>query len=427
LLLLVASWFAAPLAAAAAEDQDDPNAAPAAPPTPVASPAPASGFPEATGVTDAGMPSPVGDAEWSRRYVQARAQMLAGRFAEAAAQFAALVTSSREVSQQILAREQADICGRWARGGLVLVRGAELSMGRARAAATLGDRRSTDELGILYTAAVVYGLGTGITLDFWTEPDSAAAGILPALALAGGSVALIYLLDNPENLHYGVAQAITSGLWVGLEEGLAWTLWNQARALSTNEWSARTVATVLWATSTAGAVVGGALGTAYGTTPGRASLTGSAALWSALVVGLLSAAVVTDSPTADDTYLLISALALNGGAVTGAIIGKDVSPSIARVRFIDLGALSGGIVAGGIYLAASNGHPGTRGLSAVLAAGIAGGVLAAWRLTAGMEPDYPRPGGLSPAAAATVAPSLLPSASHGRGVDGMVVGLAGEF
>src|SRR4029077_6218227 len=111
---------------------------------------------------------------------------------------------------------------------------------------------------------------------------------------------------------------------------------------------------------------------------------GSAALWTGLVVGLLGAAAVADSPSADDSFLLLSALGLNGGAVAGVIIGKDVSPSIARVRFIDLGALAGGILTGGIYLAASNGHPSTRGMTGMLALGITGGLVAAWQLTGNM-------------------------------------------
>ncbi|HET6149895.1 MAG TPA: hypothetical protein VFH68_20310 [Polyangia bacterium] len=400
------------------------------PPSPSQRAAPGAAQPPAAAGGAAAPAGPLGDAEWSQRYVQARASMLAGRFAEAAAQFAALVSSGREESQQILAREQADICDRWARGGFVLLRAADLPAAQARAAESLLDRRSVDELGILYTASVLYGLGTGLTLDFWTEPSSAAGAILPALALGGGAAGLVYMLDRPQELRYGVAQSITSGMWIGLEEALAWTLWNQARANYYDEWSGRTVATVLWVTATAGAVLGGTLGTAYGTTPGRASLMGSTALWSGLVVGLLGASAVGDSPTADDSFLLLSALGLNGGAVAGVIIGKDVSPSIARVRFLDLGALTGGILAGGVYLAASNGHPSTRVLTGALAAGITGGLVTAWQLTGNMEPDHPRGRqDAAPPAEPTLIPSISPSASRGgaSGVDGLVLGVTGAF
>jgi len=220
-------------------------------------------------------------------------------------------------------------------------------------------------------------------------------------------------------------------MWLGLEEGLTWTLWNQARAASADEWSGRTVATALWASATAGAILGGTLGTAYGTTPGRASLVGSAGLWSGLIVGLVGAGVTGDSPTADDTYLLMSALGLNAGAIVGAVIGADVSPSIARVRFVDLGALAGGILAGGLYLAIANAHADRQVMTLTLAAGISGGLVAAWHLTAGMEPDYPRGAhrDADPSSGGGVVPSISPTSSGGRarGVDGLVLGLSGGF
>ena len=172
------------------------------------------------------------DATWSLRYEQARAEMLAGRFADAAAHFAALAADAPDPARRTLAREQHDICDRWARGGLVLVRSAELAAARENPRPALLDRRSADEIGVFYTDAVLYGLATGVALDTWTQPSSSAGGILPALALGGVAAGLVYFLDHPEPLRYGVAQSITSGMWVGFEEGLAWTLWNQARTLA---------------------------------------------------------------------------------------------------------------------------------------------------------------------------------------------------
>ena len=354
--------------------------------------------------------------------------MLAGRFADAAAHFAALAADAPGPGRRTLAREQYDICDRWARGGLVLVRSADLAAARGSPRPALLDRRSADEIGILYTDAVLYGLGTGVALDTWTKPSSASGGILPALALGGAAAGLVYFMDHPEPLRYGVAQSITSGMWVGFEEGLAWMLWNQARSSRSQEWSAHTVATALWGTATAGAALGGVLGNAYGTTPGRASFMGSAALWTGLVSGLIGATALEKSDTADEGFMLASAIGLNAGAVAGVLIGKDVSPSIARVRFLDLGGLAGGIVAGGIYLAIADRDADQRTATGVLAAGITGGLLLAWHLTASMEPDYPRAG--HPATLSMLdglTPTLSPSASTGRAVDGAVVGLGGAF
>jgi hypothetical protein len=391
-------------------------------PAPAAAPAAAAG--EAALDADA----------WSRRYEQARARMLAGEFAAAAAAFAALASSTRDLALQDRARELSDICGRWAHGGFTLVRSSDLAAVHAQTAAALVDRRSADELGVLYTAAVFYGLGSGAALDVWTQPGSAATGILPVLALGGAAAGVVYWLDSPEDLHYGVAQAITSGMWVGFEEGLAWILWNQARADSANEWSARTVATALWGTATAGAVLGGALGTLYGTTPGRASFVGSAALWSGLVAGLLGATAAQGggggTSTADDSFMLTSALGLTAGATAGILLGNDVAPSIARVRFLDLGAIAGGVLFGGLYLAVSNGNPDTPKLTATLAGGIGVGLVTAWQLTTHMEPDYPRHGRAAPSAVSSFTPTLMlaPGATnHASSVAGLLVGVGGGF
>ena len=86
------------------------------------------------------------------------------------------------------------------------------------------DRRSTDELGWLYTTSVLYGIGSGITLASYTEPDSPSGFILPTLLLASGSVLLVSALDRP-HLRYGGAQAITSMLFIGLEAGITCMLW----------------------------------------------------------------------------------------------------------------------------------------------------------------------------------------------------------
>ena len=376
--------------------------------------------------------APLDAEDWSRRYQLARARMLAGEFAEAASAFAALVAGTGDPVLQGRASELAGICGRWAQGGYTLVRSSDLAAVRAQTAAALDDRRSADELGVLYTAAVFYGLGSGVALDVWTKPGSAATGILPVLALGAAAAGVVYWLDTPQDLHYGVAQSITSGMWIGFEEGLAWILWNQARTNSASEWSGRTVATALWGTATAGAVLGGALGTLYGTTPGRASFVGSAALWSGLVAGLLGATAAGGgggTSTADDTFMLTSALGLTAGATAGILLGNDVAPSIARVRFLDLGAIAGGVLFGGLYLALSNGNPETTRLTASLAGGIAVGLVTAWQLTSRMEPDYPRHGRAADSASATFTPTLMlaPGASRATSVAGLVVGVGGGF
>ena len=57
-----------------------------------------------------------------------------------------------------------------------------------------------------------------------------------------------------------------------------------------------------------------------------------------------------------------------------------------------------------------------------------GGLLLAWHLTAGMEPDYPRAGHpVTLSMLDGLTPTLSPSASNGRAVDGAVAGVGGAF
>lgn len=338
--------------------------------------------------------------------------MLAGDFAAAAAKFAALADAAPDPVDRLLAAEMMSACRIWAQGGYVLTTPQKLAL---TAPALIEDRRTMDELAILYTSAVLYGLYAGIVLDAWNEPGSAGGVILPPLALAGASAGIVAILDRSVHLGYGVAQSIVSGMYVGFEEGLAWILWHEASVQHASEFGAKTAMTLIWGLGTAGAVVGGVVGSTYGTTPGRASLMGSAAMWSGLVAGTFMGGVTYS----DDTALLSSAIALNAGAVLGALVGAEVSPSIARVRFIDLGGLSGGLLLGGLYLAVQDRNAGGKGLLTATSLGMTAGLTAAWLLTRDMETDQPRKH-REPSLAERLVPTLVP-ASTGTG---LVLGVA---
>jgi hypothetical protein len=166
---------------------------------------------------------------------------------------------------------------------------------------------------------------------------------------------------------------------------------------------------------TVGAVAGGVVGSAYGTTPGRASLMGSAAMWSGLVAGTFAGAITKRS----DTALLSSAIALNAGAVLGALAGAEVSPSIARVRFIDLGGLGGGLLLGGLYWAVQDRNASGQGLLTATSLGMTAGLAAGWLLTRDMETDLPRKH-REPSLAERLVPTLVPTSTG----TGLVLGVA---
>jgi hypothetical protein len=306
----------------------------------------------------------------------------------------------------------------WQRRGFSLIHQSDLADTNVDAKAR--NRRTTDELAILYTQSVFYGLGTGAWIAVLSKPDSAAGGILPALALAGGSAGLVAILDRGDGLGYGVAQSIVTGMNIGLEEGLALTLWNQARVRRSDEWSGSTMGTVIWGLSTAGALTGGIVGSVAGTTPGRASFVGSTALWSGVVSGLTLGALVTNDATADEKALLGAGIGINAGAALGAAFASDVSPSIARVRYLDLGGLAGGLLFGGLYLAAADKNGSTQGGLGITALGVTAGLTTAWLATAGMPQDrYTKPEPARPPLAVSWTPTIVPFAGGaGLGVAG---------
>jgi hypothetical protein len=356
--------------------------------------------------------------QWQRRYQQARERLLARDFERARIEFAALASAAPDAPRAALARELASLSAGFQAHG---------QAGALEPSSAAGDgQRTTDELSWLYLTAVAYGLGTGGWLAVQTEPDSAAGGILPALGLAGAAAAAVAFADSRDAFAYGVPQSITTGLTLGVAEGAAWAVWNQSRVRAADEWEDKMLATVIWGASTLGAVAGGAVGALAGTTPGRASMVGSSGIWTGVLSGLAVASLSGNAADErDDRALLAGALGLNVGAVAGAILAGPVSPSIARVRFMDLGGIAGGLLAGGIYVSATDGFKREddgqeRGLYATTALGIAAGLGAATYLTRTMPADR----GASRrrhAAALRAEPTLLPVSG------GMALGASGSF
>jgi hypothetical protein len=352
------------------------------------------------------------EAAWFASYEEARAAMLAGNFAVAAAQFTVLVGSAPDPGARFLATEMMTACQTWAAGGLVLSQPQQTSLAPP---ALLADRRTTDELAILYTNAVLFGLYAGLVIDVWNEPDSPSGAVLPPLLMAGAFAGTVALLDKTLNLRYGVAQSMVAGLYIGIEEALCWSLWHEAHSPYSSEWGEKTVTTLILGVGTLGAVAGGVVGSYLGTTPGRASLMGSAAMWSGLVAGTLVGGLTEK----DDTALLSSAIVLNAGAIAGVVAGSMVSPSIARVRFVDLGGLSGGILVGGLYWALADRDATAKGTLISTSLGMAAGLATAWILTGNMEKDQPRR-----RQEASLAERLMPSLAPVAGGKGFVLGVA---
>ena len=420
-------------ALAAAQPQPAPSTtapAPAAPPQaaatsttpaqPVAPAATAQAAPFAAPAAAPQPPAPLAQTDvvaWQRAYVQARDRLVGGEFTIAASLLDDLARKAPNPGYQLLALEQSRLAREWATRDVTLVRRADL--GESAIGAKAADRATSDELAVLYTDSVLFGLGTGGWISVLTEAESAAGVILPVLVLGAGSAGVVAAIDHTRPFRYGVPQSIVTGMLLGFEEGMLWTYWNQARVRWDEEWEPKTMTSVIWGFTAAGALTGGIVGTAGGTTPGRASFVGSTSLWSAAVTGLLTtAATDLDDNSADDTILLASIIGLNAGAVGGMLGAGSVSPTIARVRYLDLGGISGGILFGGLYVAAQGDSTDGRSAVAITATGMVAGLGTAWLLTSGMPKDHRVE--KTTAAPVSWAPTILPLRSGaGLGVQGI--------
>jgi len=335
----------------------------------------------ANDTSDLLVPTP---AEWRLNYEEARAKLLSGEFADAAVRFGELEATAVNRVDRALARAQRTLADDWTARNLVFVRKQDLADPALSARAL--DRRSTDELVSLYTNSVVYGIGTAVWLGTLTEPPTAAAAIVPGLALTAASVGSVIALDSGRGFRYGVPQAIVSGMWIGFEHGLVWTTWHNSRDFrrAGEELETKPHATILWSLSTVGAVTGGILGHTLGTTPGRSAWVGSTALWTGAIAGFGTGGIVKNG---DTDALALGGIGLTLGTGIGLLSASAVSPSIGRTRLIDLSGLLGGLGAAAFYAAAARNESNGQAASGVTALGITGGLAIGWLATSGMAKD----------------------------------------
>ncbi len=295
---------------------------------------------------------------------------------------------------------------------------------RADLAARLSNERTGDEIAFLYLTAIGYGVGTGLWLDAQINPSSVRQGVLPPLLIGLAVPASVYALDNiGKPLRYGLPQSIAEGVLIGAEEGGAWAWYAYAHAPSGKEPEVSKLATAVWGSATVGAAAGGLLGATLDATPGRASFVGSTALWGGVIFGLTTGSVGKNDENLNDRIAFATGVGIAAGTVGGVVAAGPVSPSAARVRLIDLGALGGGVLFAGGYMAATENWRDAQPALAFATAGVVlGGAGALW-LTRNMPPDRPATSspGPAPGAVTILPPEISPIAG------GAVFGMRGTF
>ncbi len=347
---------------------------------------------------------------WRVRYDAAREELLRGDFSAAYSDFEGLARAAGNDVDEALAQEDADLAGEWMRRDLAFVR--RIDLGESHLTPKALDERTGDELASLYASGVLYGIGTGswlaelATYGNHSSNDSGTTLGLPVLMIGVTEVGIAAADTQTHVFRYGGAQSIVSGLYVGFEEGLFWTLYNQ-NLDAQSRMTAPAAATFIWGMSTAGAVAGGVLGHYHPTTPGRASFVGSTALWSAVLVGSVVGAAQPTHGGSDSAPFLGAGIALNVGLGAGLLLTESVSPMVARVRLLDLGGATGYLVGAGLYAAGTR-EPTAAGAFGVGAFGCALGLTGMWLATRRMDDDRREVQSAPPTALESITPTILP-------------------
>jgi hypothetical protein len=147
------------------------------------------------------------------------------------------------------------------------------------------------------------------------------------------------------------------------------------------------------------------------------SFAASATLWGGILSGAVGGAIHAYGPRRMEDTFLVAGVGYNVGLLSGIILGPVISPSIARMRFVDLGGVAGGLVfAGGYALIAGKDSDSRAGL-ALAAGGATLGLGLTWFATSGMD--------AAPKAVAPVLSTVQPVVTPLQG--GAQLGVAGVF
>lgn len=230
----------------------------------------------------------------------------------------------------------------------------------------------------LYTSGFLYGVGTGVWIDALASVDDARVGVWVPLLLGAAGIGAAYLLDNPTHIRPGRASAINTGMLLGVVAGAG--VW-ATHDISTTNWRTSTGSSVVWSATTLGIGLGYGLSALTDSTPASANFTLSLGVWGA-ALGLINGYIAdSENPAA---FLLAGEVVGVGAALATTSV---LRPGPYQSRWLDLGVIAGGLLAGGIDVLIFSGARGSSAAQlAIIELGMIGGGVAGYLLGAPARP-----------------------------------------
>ena len=124
-------------------------------------------------------------------------------------------------------------------------------------------------------------------------------------------------------------------------------------------------------------------------------------MWASALTGLGVAALHPDDEHRRERAFLAAGVGYNAG-LAGGLLARGFSPSVARVRLVDLLGLAGGLATSGSYLAVAD-DADTRLTEGIAVLGAGAGLAIGWLVTSGMPDEVKRP-----TSSAAVTPAIAP-------------------